>query len=82
MIGSLNPREGKKLYMALVDPHLTHGCGVIIDTKHGQRLLAPLEEKHKSFIRRILSVHARSMLALLFSETSIVPLRYRREYSR
>jgi hypothetical protein len=58
MIGSFSPWEAKKLYMALVDPHLTHGCEVIINTKHGQRLLAPLEEKQKSFICRILSVHA------------------------
>ena len=65
MIGSLNPWEAKKLYMALVDPHLTHGCEVTIDTKHGQRLRAGLEDKQKSFIRRILSARARSMLALL-----------------
>ena len=36
MIGSLNPWEAKKLYMALVDPHLTYGCEIIVDTKHGQ----------------------------------------------
>ncbi|KAF6740987.1 hypothetical protein DFP72DRAFT_835718 [Ephemerocybe angulata] len=42
------------------------------------RLLSLLEDKQKSFIRRILGLHSRCVLALLFSETAIIPLRYRR----
>ncbi|KAF6742637.1 hypothetical protein DFP72DRAFT_822055 [Ephemerocybe angulata] len=78
MIGSLNPWEARKLYMALVDPHLTHGCEMIIDTPENLQFLKLLEDKQKSFIRRILGIHSRSMLAPLFSETAIIPLRYRR----
>lgn len=78
MIGSLNPWDAKRLYMALIDPHLTHGCEIAIDTPECRALLGLLEIKQKSFIRRVLGLHARSPIAPLHSETGIYPLQYRR----
>lgn len=76
MIGVLPPWEGKKLYMALVDPHLIHGCKVSLDTN--KTSLAQLEEIQVAFLRRLLGLNQRSMLAPLFTETSLVPVRFRR----
>ena len=54
MIGVLPPWEEKKLYMALVDPHLIHGCEVSLDTN--KTSLAQLEEIQVYGIRRSLEI--------------------------
>jgi hypothetical protein len=59
--------------MALVDPHLIHGCEISLDTNKPS--LAQLEEIQ---LRRLLGLNQSSMLAPLFTETSLVPVRFRR----
>jgi hypothetical protein len=48
MIGHLPPFEGKKLYMACIDPHLVFGCEVILDVD--KVLLRHLEEVQHSYL--------------------------------
>ncbi|KAJ7106410.1 hypothetical protein C8R43DRAFT_1080688 [Mycena crocata] len=76
MVGVLPPREGLQLYKARVDPHLTAGCEVVLDTDLS--LVAHLEKPQKHFLRRLLGLNPRSMLAILFTETGLLPIRYRR----
>ena len=74
MIGVLPPWEGKKLYTVLVDPHLIHGCEVSLDRNRAS--LAKLEEVQVVFLRQLLGLNQHSMLALLFTETSIMPVKF------
>ncbi|KAJ7822148.1 hypothetical protein B0H13DRAFT_2127449, partial [Mycena leptocephala] len=76
MIGVLPPREGLQLYKARVDPHLTSGCEVVLDTDVS--LVAHLEKPQTHFLRRLLGLNPRCMLVVLFTETGILPIRYRR----
>ncbi|KDR75593.1 hypothetical protein GALMADRAFT_489789 [Galerina marginata CBS 339.88] len=75
-VGSLPVHEGLQLYMARVDPHLVSGCEVSVDVDDS--LLAVLEAVQLHFLRRILGLHDRSMRAVLFTETGVMPLKYRR----
>ncbi|KAJ6609322.1 hypothetical protein B0H10DRAFT_2438617 [Mycena sp. CBHHK59/15] len=75
MVGTLLPWEARKLYMALVDPHLTHDCEVSLDVDLD--LLKPLEDVQTDFLRYILGINKRAMIAPLFTETGLVPLRFR-----
>ncbi|KAJ7882151.1 hypothetical protein B0H13DRAFT_2278384 [Mycena leptocephala] len=74
MIGSLPPREGVQLYMARVDPHLISGCEVVLDVT--SRLVTKLEKPQLRFLRRLLGLKPRSMRAILFTETGLLPIRY------
>ncbi|THV03490.1 hypothetical protein K435DRAFT_747737 [Dendrothele bispora CBS 962.96] len=76
MIGSLPPKEGIRLYMARIDPHLTFGCEVVLDVD--LTLVGELEDVQHMFLRRLLGVNNHSILAILFSETGLLPVRYRR----
>ncbi|KAF8240369.1 hypothetical protein L208DRAFT_1233446 [Tricholoma matsutake] len=76
IIGTLPPWEAKKLYMAQIDPHLIHGYEVILDVD--LPLLEKLSDVQTSYLRRVLGLHRRSMITPLFTETSLVPLRFRR----
>ncbi|KAE9402296.1 hypothetical protein BT96DRAFT_991271 [Gymnopus androsaceus JB14] len=62
--------------MARVDPHLTFGCEVALDVDLA--LLGELEQVQHLFLRRLLSLHRRSILVVFFSETGLIPIRYRR----
>jgi hypothetical protein len=64
--------------MARVDPYLTAGCDVCLDTE--AMGLASLERVQVGFLRRMLGVGRRSLKGVLFSETGIWPIRYRRVY--
>jgi exonuclease III len=75
-IGALPPKEGKMLYMARVDPILTFGCEVVLDVE--ETLVQKLSDVQHLFIRRLLGLGPRSLLATLFTETGILPLRFRR----
>ncbi|KAJ7043799.1 hypothetical protein C8F04DRAFT_899217, partial [Mycena alexandri] len=77
-VGSLTAWDKRTLYMARVDPYLIAGCEVCLDVtaKH----LKLLEAVQHKFLRRMLGVGSRSMLAVLFSETGIWPIKYRRVY--
>ncbi|KAF7342021.1 RNA-directed DNA polymerase from mobile element jockey [Mycena venus] len=76
MIGCLPPPEGIRLYMARINPHLTFGCKVCLDVVPSH--LAKLTDVQHEFIRRLLGVNSRSILTVLFTETGIIPLSYRR----
>ncbi|KAF5382677.1 hypothetical protein D9615_003053 [Tricholomella constricta] len=75
-VGIIPPPEGRKLYMARIDPHLIHGCDVILDTNRAA--LNELENVQRTFIRRMLHLSARSLLHPLYTETGLMPLKYRR----
>jgi hypothetical protein len=64
--------------MARVDPYLTAGCEVCVDIE--AKSLKLLEKVQMEFLRRMLGMGSRSMKAVLFSETGIWPIKYRRVY--
>ncbi|KAJ3861884.1 hypothetical protein EV359DRAFT_46300 [Lentinula novae-zelandiae] len=72
----LDPPIAKQLYSALVDCHLINGCEIAIDTD--AHLLSMLEQVQLLFLRRMLGLSRRSILAPLFTETGIMPIRTRR----
>ena len=76
-LGDVPPWIGVRLYMARVDPHLIYGCEVVLD--ENPNLVTELEEVQLTTLRRILQTSNCSMIAPLFSETGILPIRYRRE---
>ncbi|KAF8137938.1 hypothetical protein K438DRAFT_1494664, partial [Mycena galopus ATCC 62051] len=74
--GRLTPKEYKQLYMSRVDCHLIHGCEISpdCDDVHVKQLC----DIQVSFLRQILNLHSHSLIAPLFTETGIMPLRFRR----
>jgi hypothetical protein len=76
MVGTLPLWDARKMYTALVVPHLTHDCEVSLDLE--LTYLKPLDDVQVEFIRRILGVNKRSLIAPLFTETGLVPLRFSR----
>ncbi|KAJ7183924.1 hypothetical protein C8R46DRAFT_826841, partial [Mycena filopes] len=77
-VGHLTAWDTRTLYMARVDPYLIAGCEICIDVDgKGLKLLEAVQHM---FLRRMLGVGARSMLVVLFSETGIWPIKYRRVY--
>jgi hypothetical protein len=64
--------------MARVDPHLTFGCEVCLDTDAGN--IRELTDVQHEFIGRLVGVHDHSILAPLFTETGILPLTYCRPF--
>ncbi|KAF8059047.1 hypothetical protein FPV67DRAFT_1521050 [Lyophyllum atratum] len=76
IVGDMPVWESRTLYMARVDPYLTAGCEVVLDTVTSQR--ESLEKVQHYYVRRMLGIQARSMRAVLFSETGLMPIRYRR----
>lgn len=74
--GCLPPREGKRLYTARVDPHLTSGAEVSPDAT--LTLLEPLKRVQHTYLQRVLGLNPRCMRAFLFSETGLLPIAYRR----
>ena len=77
-VGTLPAWDARTLYMARVDPYLTAGCDVCLDVD--VKGLKMLEKVQCTFLRRMLGLGSRSMKAVLFSETGIWPIRYRRIY--
>ncbi|KAJ7438579.1 hypothetical protein FB451DRAFT_1416102 [Mycena latifolia] len=75
-VGALPAWDMRTLYMARVDPYLIAGCEVCLDVN--EKSLKLLEKVQCKFIRRMLGVGSRSLKAVLFSETGIWPIRYRR----
>ncbi|KAJ7588859.1 hypothetical protein C8J56DRAFT_1004387 [Mycena floridula] len=67
IVGHLSAWEMRTLYMARVDPYLINGLN-----------LESLEKVQIQFLRRMMDMGSRSMLAVLFTETGIEPIRYRR----
>ncbi|KAJ7128788.1 hypothetical protein C8R43DRAFT_897142, partial [Mycena crocata] len=75
-IGSLPVKEGLVLYMARVDCYLTSGADICLDID-GVLVEEYLDAQH-AFLRRLLGINSHSMLAVLFTETGIMPIRIRR----
>jgi hypothetical protein len=75
-IGPMPPAIGRMLYMARVDPHLIYGAEVCLDIN--TNLLRRLEGVQLDFLRRFLRLPERSMKAILFTETGLLPIRHRR----
>ncbi|KAF5386614.1 hypothetical protein D9615_001545 [Tricholomella constricta] len=75
-VGAIPPSDARQLYMARVDPHLIHGCEVILDVDRAA--LNELEKVQRTFIRRMLHLSARSLLHPLYTETGLMPIKYRR----
>lgn len=75
-IGSLPVKEGLQLYMARVDCYLISGAEVSIDVDYAL-IKNHLDIQH-TFLRRLLGINSRSMLAILFTETGLMPIRIRR----
>ena len=70
-VGTVPPCEGVQLYKLRIDFHLTFACEVAIDVDGS--FLALLEAVQVLFLHRLLGLHKRSMCAVLFTETSIMP---------
>lgn len=75
-LGDIPPETALYLYRMVVDPHLVHGCEVSLDVV--DRALEELEEILVAFLRRLLGLTKRSIIASLFTETGVVELGYRR----
>ncbi|KAJ7081140.1 hypothetical protein B0H15DRAFT_747330, partial [Mycena belliarum] len=77
-VGHLPAWDARTLYMARVDPYLTSGCDVCLDVN--LKSLKLLEKVQLRFLRRMLGIGSQSVRAVLFSETGIWPIKYRRVY--
>jgi hypothetical protein len=73
--GPIRPDIGRRLYMARVDPHLVFGCEAMPDADDAVK---GMEHAQRTFLRRLLGLNPRSVVCVLFTETGIMPLRYRR----
>ncbi|KAL1686947.1 hypothetical protein GGG16DRAFT_38000, partial [Schizophyllum commune] len=75
-LGDLPPALALKLYKSRIDPILCFGCeiGVAI----APATLHALEQVQLNFLRRILGLSKKSRCILPFTETGILPIRYRR----
>lgn len=76
MVGSLSVWDARTLYMARVDPYLISGadiCPDVVKSRHKGR-----EDVQHNYLRRVLGLSERSVTAVLFSETGLEPIRYRR----
>lgn len=74
-IGCLPPCEGKHLYTAGVDPHLTSGAEVSPDTTLA--LLEPLKWAQHTYLQHVLGLNPHCMCVFLFSETGLLLIPYR-----
>jgi hypothetical protein len=81
VIGKLPPWELRKMYMALFDPHLTLQVGAEICLDIKPPLLEKLEDIQHRFLGRLLNVGEKCLSALLFTETAIIPIKYRRKFT-
>ncbi|KAJ7089272.1 hypothetical protein B0H15DRAFT_840211 [Mycena belliarum] len=75
-IGSLPIREGLILYMARIDCYLISGADIYldVDAAHAEELI----DAQHLFLQRLLGINSRSMLAVLFTETGLMPIKIRR----
>jgi hypothetical protein len=76
MVGGLSVWEARTLYMARVDPHLISAADICPDVVKIRR--KEREDVQNHHLRRILGLNERSVIAVLFSETGLEPISYRR----
>ncbi|KAF9061848.1 hypothetical protein BDP27DRAFT_1234514, partial [Rhodocollybia butyracea] len=72
MVGALPVHEATTLYMGCVDPHLTYGCEVTIDTCNSSSDV--INDVRKSFYRQLLGLS--KTIRAIFSETGIMRLKH------
>ncbi|KAG8913499.1 hypothetical protein FRC01_004507, partial [Tulasnella sp. 417] len=53
-VGPIDPINGKKIYLAQIEPQLTAACDVCLDTEHTH--LQELQRVQESFIRRFMGI--------------------------
>ncbi|KAJ7680744.1 hypothetical protein DFH06DRAFT_1405408, partial [Mycena polygramma] len=75
-IGSLPMKEGLTIFNGRIDCYLSSSADVCLDVDNG--LVAELVDAQHLFLRRLLGINSRSMIAVLFTETGVMPLRVRR----
>ncbi|KAJ7911527.1 hypothetical protein B0H13DRAFT_1614472, partial [Mycena leptocephala] len=75
-IGSLPAKEGLQLYMARIDCYLISAAEISIDID--AHLVEEFLDVQHLFLRRLLGINSRAMLAVLFTETGLMPIRIRR----
>ncbi|KAJ3804452.1 hypothetical protein F5876DRAFT_83138 [Lentinula aff. lateritia] len=69
-------RDMITMYWARIDPDLKSGAKFIMDVVASHR--EQLEEVQHYFLRRVFSLQKRSSTQILFTETGVMPIRYRR----
>lgn len=75
-VGRLTPQQGVTLYMARIDPHLTHAADIYPDAIACH--VRKLELVQRSFLPRIINAGPHCATAALYSELGLWPLGYRR----
>ncbi|KAJ7435445.1 hypothetical protein FB451DRAFT_1062622, partial [Mycena latifolia] len=75
-IGSMPIKEGIQLYTARVDCYLISGAEISLDIDAG--LINELVHAQELYLRRLLGLNDRSMLAVLYTETGVEPIKTRR----
>ncbi|KAJ7117260.1 hypothetical protein C8R43DRAFT_902130 [Mycena crocata] len=76
MVGGLSVWDARTLYMARVDPYLISAADICPDTVKARRIEREAIQNH--YLRRMLGLTERSLIAVLFSETGLEPISYRR----
>ncbi|KAJ7323189.1 hypothetical protein DFH08DRAFT_711902, partial [Mycena albidolilacea] len=75
MVSVLRPWEACKVYVALVDPHLTQDREVGLDADLD--LFKPLEDNVLTGVRNMMGVNKRSLVASLVTEAGLISLCFR-----
>ncbi|KZT39418.1 hypothetical protein SISSUDRAFT_1045581 [Sistotremastrum suecicum HHB10207 ss-3] len=75
-IGHLDVKTGLLFYKSLVDPYLSYAAEISPDASNS--VLGPLVTTQHTYLRRLLGVNMFAPTSLLFSETGIWPLLFRR----
>ncbi|KAJ7613347.1 hypothetical protein DFH06DRAFT_1014941 [Mycena polygramma] len=75
-VGSLPAKEGLQIFMGRVDCYLTSAAEISIDVD--AHLVEEFVDVQHLFLRRLLGINSRSMVAVLFTETGLMPIRPRR----
>ncbi|KAJ7921775.1 hypothetical protein B0H13DRAFT_1604222, partial [Mycena leptocephala] len=76
MVGGMSVWDARTLYMARVDPYLTSAADISPDVVKVRRTEREAVQNH--YLRRMLGLTERSVIAVLFSETGLEPISYRR----
>jgi hypothetical protein len=76
MVGGLSVWDARTLYMARVDPYLISAADICPDVVKARRVEREAVQNH--YLRRMLGLTERSVIAILFSETGLEPISYRR----
>ncbi|KAJ6465734.1 hypothetical protein C8R45DRAFT_752045, partial [Mycena sanguinolenta] len=75
-VGDIPVWDAGSLYMARVGPYLISGADICPDVVESRIVEKEAIQHH--YLRRMMGLTARSMTAILFSETGLEPIRYRR----